>query len=403
MQEQRIEELIALHRDGLLNDTIPWWQSRFLDREHGGYLTYRDADGSLLSTDKPVWVLARTIWMWSRLFNTVEQRPEWLEVARHGIHFMLEHAIDSDQRMFFRLTKEGKPLMKRRYLFTEAFGVIAFAEYARASGSDKMLAVARMLYRMILEILRVPGRLPPKVLPQTRALKSHAMPMILLATSQVLREIDGDEPLYEDTIARVIEEILRDFLKPEKRCLLETVLADGSFLDTPEGRTVNPGHAIETSWFLMEEARRRGDQSLIERACQILEWSLEIGWDEEYGGILYFVDCDGKPAEPYEHDMKLWWPHTEALYACLLAHHLTGDAKWAEWYERVHQWAFSRFPDREHGEWFGYLHRDGSISSTVKGNHWKGPFHLPRMQLHAWKLLEEMKEKAQFGGAREWH
>jgi N-acylglucosamine 2-epimerase len=390
MSPQRIGELCTLYKEGLLSDTIPWWQSRFLDRECGGFLTYRDADGTLLSTDKPVWVLGRVTWMWSRLYNTVEKREDWLNVARHGVDFMLKHAFDSDGRMFYSLTRDGRPLRKRRYLFSETFGTIALAEFAQATGSQEMLDRARKLYRLILMYYRTPGLLPLKVLPQTRVLKGHAMPMILLATSQVIRQVDPD-PLYDDTIERSYQEVFRDFLKPQKKCLLETVISDGSILDNPEGRTVNPGHAIETSWFIMAEGQHRKDRDLINRAAQILEWSLEIGWDKEYGGILYFVDCDGKQAEPYEHELKLWWPHNEALYACLLALHLTGDSKWATWYERLHEWSFAHFPDRKNGEWFGYLRRDGSVSSTVKGNMWKGPFHLPRMQLYGWKLLEQMK------------
>ena len=388
----RITELRDLYRDGLLNDTIPWWQTRFIDREHGGFLTYRATDGSLLSTDKPVWVLGRVTWMWSRLYNTVEKRPEWLAVAQHGVDFMLKHAFDSDGRMFYSLTRDGRPLRKRRYLFSETFGTIALAEFARASGSEEMLDRARKLYALILMYYRTPGLLPPKVLPQTRILKGHAMPMILLATSQIMREIDP-APLYDDTITRACEEVFRDFVKPEKHCLLETVAPDGSIIDNPEGRTVNPGHAIETSWFIMQEGHHRNDTSLIQQALQVLEWSLEIGWDKEFGGILYFVDCDGKQPEPYEHDMKLWWPHAEALYACLLAYYLTSDSKWAVWYERVHEWTFNHFPDRKNGEWFGYLRRDGAISSTNKGNMWKGPFHLPRMQLYGWKLLEKILDQ----------
>ena len=390
MDPKRTRELADLYRGGLLQDTIPWWQDRFLDHECGGYLTYRDADGSLLSTDKPVWVLGRIVWVWSRLYNTVEPRRDWLDVAGHGVEFMQAHAFDRDGRMFWLLTQDGRPLRKRRYLFTEAFGVIALAEYARAVKSDEMLQRARDLYRLMLMYARTPGLLPAKVFPQTRSLKGHALPMILLSVSQIMREVDPGDPLYDDTIQRALDDILGSFVKPEKRCLLETVLADGSILDTPEGRTVNPGHAIESAWFMLEEARHRGDRDLAAKGCQVMEWSLDVGWDDKHGGILYFVDCDGKPAEPYEHDMKLWWPHTEALYGCLLAHHLTGDDKWAAWYERVHEYAFSHFPDREHGEWFGYLHRDGTVSHAVKGNHWKGPFHLPRAQMYCWQLLEEM-------------
>ena len=392
MDKNRLIELRAIYRDGLLNDTIPFWQSRFIDKEHGGYLHYRDADGSLLSTDKAIWVQGRIVWMWSRLYNTVEPREDWLGVAKHGIDFLLKHAFDDDGRMFYLLTRDGQPLRKRRYLFTETFGVIALAEYGKASGDPEMIQRAKELYALIQKYRHTPGLLPPKGILKTRSTRGHAMPMIMLATSQIMRNIDPDS-YYDQVITEAIAEVFDYFVKPEKKCVLETVLEDGSILDTPEGRTVNPGHAIETSWFLLEEARHRGDQDLVERACQILEWSLDRGWDTQYGGILYFVDCDGKQPEPYEHELKLWWPHNEALYALLLAHHLTGDEKWVDWYQRVHEWSYGHFPDKENGEWYGYLRRDGTISSTVKSNHWKGPFHLPRMQLYGWKLLEEMIEK----------
>jgi len=389
MDKNRLIQLRDLYRDGLLNDTIPFWQSRILDPECGGYLNYRDADGSLLSTDKAMWLTGRIVWLWSRLYNTVEQRDDWLQFARHGVDFLLKHAFDTDGRMFYLLTREGQPLRKRRYLFTETFGVMALAEYGRASGSQEMAQRAKDLYQLIQKYNSTQGLLDPKVIPETRVCRGHAMTMMMLSMSQVLREADPDS-YYDKVITNSIDEVFRYFFKPEKRCLLETVLEDGSILDTPEGRTVNPGHAIETAWFLLEEARHRHDQGLIQRACQILEWSLEIGWDPEFGGILYFVDCDGKSPEQYEHELKLWWPHNEALYGLLLAYHLTGESKWAEWYERIHQWTFDHFPDRENGEWFGYLRRDGTVSSTIKSNHWKGPFHLPRMQLYGWKLLEEM-------------
>jgi N-acylglucosamine 2-epimerase len=180
-------------------------------------------------------------------------------------------------------------------------------------------------------------------------------------------------------------------MKPEYKVLLENVGPEGEFLDEPDGREVNPGHAIETAWFIMEESRNRdNDQELLRRACCILDWSLEFGWDDEYGGILYFKDCKGYPSPRYEHDMKLWWPHNEAIYATLLAYHLTGESKYLEWHTKIHDWSYRYFPDRQNGEWYGYLHRDGTISSTLKGNMWKGPFHLPRMQLNCWKLLERI-------------
>ena len=391
MNPQRVNDLIEVYRTGLLNDTIPFWTRHAPDREFGGFLTFLDADGTVVATDKPMWVAGRITWLFARLYNVVEPKPQWLELARHGIDFLRKHGFDDDGRMFYSVTRDGRPLRKRRYLFTETFAAIGLAEYAKAAKDEQARNESCDLFKLIMRYHTTPGMLEPKGIPGTRALKSHAMPMILLATSQVLRQVD-DDPIYDQVIDASLHEVLNHFVNTDYEVLLENVGPDGEFLDEPEGREVNPGHAIETSWFIMEEARHRGnDPELIRRACQILDWSLKFGWDTRHGGLLYFKDCKGYPNPKYEHDMKLWWPHNEAIYATLLAHHLTGDGKYADWHTKLHDWAYRHFPDPEHGEWFGYLHRDGSVSSTLKGNMWKGPFHLPRMQLNCWKLLEEMR------------
>ena len=393
MRKDRIEALMRLHRDGLLEDTVPFWMKHTIDHEYGGFLNYLDRDGAVLCTDKPVWVLGRFTWLTAMLCNNVQKRTEWLETARHGIEFLEKHCFDTDGRMFYEVTRDGRPLRKRRYVFTETFGVLAFSEYALAAQDEERLDKARQLFKLLFRYRNNPELLPPKVYPQTRQTKSHAMAMILLCVAQQMRKT-GQDPLCDELIDLSIREVFDDFMKPGEKALLETVGPNGERLDSPEGRCVLPGHAIETAWFIMEEYRRRKDNALLENACRILDWSLDIGWDEEFGGMLYYVDVEGKPPDPYEHDMKLWWPHNEALYACLLAHHLTGEAKYEQWYERLHEYAYAHFPDTQHGEWFKYLHRDGAVSSTVKGNRWAGPFHLPRMQYNCWKLLEEMRADA---------
>jgi N-acylglucosamine 2-epimerase len=389
LETARVAELREQYREALFGDVLPFWLRHSLDGEYGGYLTCLDRDGSVYGTDKSMWMQGRGTWLLSKLYNTVEKREEWLDAATCGYEFLTRYGFDDDGRMFFAATREGRPLRKRRYLFTETFGAIACAQYAQATGDEGALQRARDTYRLTIDLYRTPGALPPKIIRETRVTKAHAMPMILLSTSQELRQVDPD-PLYGEVIDASLDEVLNDFVKRQERALFETVGPNGERLDSPEGRCICPGHAIETAWFIMHEGRHREDASLIERACEILDWSLDWGWDAEHGGILYFVDAEGKPPEQLEWDMKLWWPHTEALYALLLAHHLTGAAKYAQWYETVHEWTFGRFPDPEHGEWFGYCHRDGSLASRLKGSMWKGPFHVPRGLLYCWRLLEEM-------------
>jgi N-acylglucosamine 2-epimerase len=393
MSPDHLKALLATYRDGLLNDTLPFWIPRAIDREHGGYLTALDQDGSLLQSDKAVWVQGRFAWLLATLFDTLERRAEWLELSRHGIEFIDKHCFDVDGRMFFSVTREGRPLRKRRYLFSEAFAVIALAAFGRAAGDERSTMKALDLFRLLLMYHCQPGLLEPKLIPTTRRMKGVAMPMILIVTAQELRK-SVDDPVCTQVIDACINEIERDFLDRERQCVLETVGPNGEFHDTFEGRTVCPGHAIEAGWFILEEARhRRNDPRLIELGTTIIDWSLQMGWDERYGGLLYYCDARGLPSAEYPHDMKLWWPHNEAIIATLLAYQLTGDDRYATWHARVHEWAYAHFPDRQHGEWFGYLHRDGTVSTRLKGNLWKGPFHLPRMQWYCAQRIEEMLQQ----------
>jgi N-acylglucosamine 2-epimerase len=393
MSPDRLRRLFEIYRGGLLEDTLPFWIPRAIDRECGGYLTALDQDGSPLQTDKSVWVQGRFAWLLATLFDTVERRSEWLDLSRHGIDFINRHCFDVDGRMFFAVTRDGRPLRKRRYLFSEAFAVIALAAFGRAAGDGPSKAQALELFRLLLKYHREPGLLEPKIIPATRRVKGLAMPMILMATAQELRKT-MDDPLCTQVIDACIDEIERDFLKPDLRCVLETVGPDGELYDTFDGRTVCPGHAIEAGWFILEEARIRGNAPrLIALGTRIIRWSLDIGWDTRYGGLVYFCDARGLPSAEYAHDMKLWWPHNEAIIATLLAHQLTGDEEHERWHERVHEWAYAHFPDPLHGEWFGYLHRDGSVSTRLKGNLWKGPFHLPRMQWYCSLRAEEMLQQ----------
>jgi N-acylglucosamine 2-epimerase len=174
---------------------------------------------------------------------------------------------------------------------------------------------------------------------------------------------------------------------------MEQVAPDGSIIDHIDGRTLTPGHAIEGAWFILHEAKyRNNDPHLIELGCKMLDYMWERGWDKERGGILYYRDLYDNPVQEYWQDMKFWWPHNEVIIATLLAYTITGDEKYAKWHKMVHDYSYSHFHDKEHGEWFGYLHRDGSIAQTAKGNLFKGPFHLPRQEWYCLQLLNNYKQ-----------
>jgi len=394
MKKQKIDRLRKLYYGTLVEGIIPFWLKNSLDHEFGGYLHYLDRDGSVFNTDKGMWLQCRETWLFSKLYNVLEARKEWLDAAKLGYDFVMKHGFDKDGRMFFEVTRDGRPLRKRRYLFSETFGVMALTEYFKATGDQQVLQRAKDIYRLIIRLYRNPDNTtPPKIIPETRVTKSLSMRMMLICISQEIQAVDSD-PLYKEVADDSLCQILNHFRKSEKHALLENVGPNGEFLDSSEGRCVNPGHSIEVAWFMMHEGMRRNDSRLIDDALEILDWSLELGWDKKYGGILYFVDIENKPPLQLEWDMKLWWPHTEALYATLLAYHLTGKNKYLNSYERIHKWTFKHFPDPRYGEWFAYLHRDGTLASGIKGSLWKGPFHLSRVLLQLMQLLDKMRESS---------
>ena len=390
MKLETIDKFMRIYRDGLLNDTLPFWIRHSIDTEYGGFLFSVDRDGSRLDTDKGMWQTGRFTWMLATLYNQVEKRQEWLDLAIHGIDFIDKYGFDKDGRMFFHVTRDGKPIRKRRYIFTETFGAIAYAALYKATGDGKYAGKARELFDLIIRHLENPDPSNQKFT-DTRPMKGLAIPMILTVTAQELRD-NLDDPSFNRYVDESIAEIRNDFMKPEFNAVLESVGTDGSFHDHFDGRMTCPGHSIEAAWFILNEAKLRDNNpELIQTGTTILDWMWEMGWDKEYGGILYFRDVKGLPVQEYWQDMKFWWPQNEAIIATLLAYQLTGDSKYADWHEKIHDWTYKHFPDPEYGEWYGYLHRDGRISVPLKGNLWKGPFHIPRMQLMAWQILEEIK------------
>lgn len=376
------------YRETLVNKTLPFWFPRCVDHDHGGFLHCRDRDGSLVDTDKSVWAQGRMTWMLLTLYNTLEPNPDWLQWARSGLNFLDRHCFDSDGRMFFHVAADGRPIRKRRYAFSEVFAAIAYAAWASATQDERAAQRARQVFEQFLDWNSTPERIPPKFTSE-RPLIGMGVPMMTIITAQELRANLGPDPFWEEQIDRAIELIERNFVKPELQVVMESVSPTGEISDHFDGRLLNPGHAIEASWFILMEARHRNDSRLCQLGCTMLDWMWARGWDEEFGGLFYFRDVFGKPVQEYWHDMKFWWPHDETIIATLLAWQLTGKEQYAHWHHQVHHWAYQHFADPEYGEWFGYLHRDGRRSVTLKGNLWKSFFHHPRMEWLCWKLLNE--------------
>ena len=364
-----------------------FWLKHGMDEVNGGVYTCLDRKGEIYSTDKSVWMQGRCGWIFAYLCRVYGVRDEWLKASKSCLDFMEAHCINraAGDRMYFTVTAEGKPLRQRRYCFSEAFYAMANAEYYGVTGEKECLERAKRAYDLYWNLnhgMPDPTGLGPKTEPETRTGRSFGIPMIYLNVTAVMMRADPEgKALYAERAQQCVDEIFRYHVHPELHCVLENVAEDGEArLYYTDGRVVNPGHDIEGVWFLLEHARRTGDTELVKRAAQIFDWAIAAGWDEEYGGLLYFVDALGKPPEAYEHDMKLWWPHDEILISSLMLYRDTKDEKYLDWFYTTLDYCKKHFSDPEYGEWYGYLRRDGlPTMPSTKGSTFKGPFHLPRM------------------------
>lgn len=383
------KQLAEQYKRDLLENVIPFWENHSVDEEYGGYYSCLDRDGSIYDTDKFVWLQARQVWTFSMLYNRVEQRQKWLDIATAGYQFLKKHGMDSDGHWYFSLNRRGEPLVQPYNIFSDCFAALAFHEYYKATGEEEAKTIALRTYGNILERRSNPKGPYNKAVSGTRPLKGFALPMILSVLNLEMEEIlDGRQ--MERSLDQCIHEITHVFWDSEQKVMHEYVLEGGTYSDSYEGRLVNPGHGIEAMWFIMEIGRRRNDQALIEQATDMTIDLLNYGWDADHGGIYYFLDAEGHPPLQLEWTQKLWWVHLETLIALSKGYLLTGRKECVQWYQKVHEYTWDHFADPGYGEWFGYLNRRGERYTTLKGSKWKGCFHVPRALYECWQTWEEI-------------
>lgn len=382
-------ELARHFKNQLLEDVLPFWIRHSVDTVNGGFFTSLDRMGKVFDTDKFIWLQNRQVWTFAKMYNVLDQNPEWLKIALHGADFLEKHGRDAGGNWYFALDREGRPLVQPYNIFSDCFAAMAFAQLYQATGLEKYKKIAQKTFDRILIRQNNPKGIYSKAVPGTRPLQSFALPMILSNLVLELEEV-LDEDLIEITIDKAIHTVMETFYHPEYNIILENVLEDGSFSDSYDGRLINPGHVLEAMWFVMDLGTRNEDKKLIEKAVDISLSTLEFGWDESYGGLFYFKDLLGHPTQQLEWDQKLWWVHLEAMVATLKGYDLTRNEKMAEWFMKLHEYTMSRFPDPEFGEWYGYLNRQGEVLLPLKGGKWKGCFHVPRGLYQISTLMDKL-------------
>lgn len=385
-------ELLDFYRRHLLEDVIPFWMKHAFNPTRGGIDTCLADDGSLLSTDRYMWSQMRAVWTFSALYNRIEAREEWLDKALRIYRFAREHGRDERRWWYYCLSADGKLKEGPISIYSDAFAIYGLTELVRATDDREVLDLAMETFEEVLPriedwdtLLTAPYAIP-------KGCKAHGVSMIFSQTFDELAQAT-DDPRIGEAVWFHSTEVMDHYLRPDRRLLFEYIGTDNALVDSPAGRAVVPGHAIESMWFQIHLLRRRGEEARIKRAVEAIRWHLEAGWDEEYGGILLAIDAEGREPPYWKFaDTKPWWIATEALYALLLAYEITREPWCLDWYRRVHEYAFTHYPDPEHGDWHQKLDRQGHVIDTVIALPVKDPYHLPRALINCIEVLERLAD-----------
>ncbi len=383
--------LAQQYKSELLDNVIPFWLNNSQDHEFGGYFTCLNRDGSVFDTDKFIWLQGREVWMFSMLYNNVEKRQEWLDCAVQGAEFLKKYGHDGDYNWYFSLRRDGEPLIAPYNIFSYTFATMAFAQAAIATGSQEYAEIAKKTFDRILEKSNAPKGKWEKSIAGTRPLKGFSLPMILCNMALEIEQLI-DPAILDRTVKECLHEVMEVFYREELGLIVENVTLDNELSDSFEGRLINPGHGLESTWFIMNLGLRLNNKELIDKATKIALNTANYGWDKEHGGIFYFMDRLGAPTQQLEWDQKLWWVHLESMIAMLKGYQLTGSQEALAWFEKLHDYTWSHFKDNEHPEWYGYLNRQGEVLLPLKGGKWKGCFHVPRALFQCWQILEQIAQ-----------
>lgn len=382
-------ELLDFYRRHLADDIIPFWIP-CIDWEHGGINNCVAADGKILSTDKFIWSQGRALWTFSALYNRYKN-PEWLRIADNLAAYLLHNRPPVGELWPFRLHQDGTIAESATSIYVDGFVICGLTEYYLATTNQDALDLAVQIFDQTSPLLKDHSKLATQPHPIPDGLQSHGPSMAFALFYHDLGLAANDERIVTRAL-ELAEIVMTQHVKLEHKLLYELVQAGGERVDSDPGNTFIPGHAIESMWFMFHIYGHHGNQERIELALQVMRWHLEKGWDDEYGGLYLACHATGGPPAWHQPDAKVWWPATEALYGLLKAHQICGEDWCKDWYWRVHDYAFSKFPNREHGEWHHYLDREGNVTPNfLKTLATKDPFHLPRALMFSIDVLGEME------------
>ena len=385
----------------LTQNILPYWMSKMVDQNHGGFYGRRNGYDELIEhSDKGVILNTRILWTFSHAYQVLTdspQREQYRMMAVRAFHYITENFIDAENGgLYWMVNFQGKPVYTRKNVYAQAFGIYAFTEYFRATGDKNALNYAIELFQL-LEKYSYDQQ-------EGGYLEAFDRDWTLLEDLR-LSDKDANERKTMNTHLHVLEAYtnlytcwkntqLGNQLKKLILIFLDKILNKDNHLQlffdehwNVKSSKISFGHDIEASWLLQEAAEVVGDAILVKRtkdaSVKIVQAVENDGGLTEQGALINEIESDGSR----DTDIH-WWPQAEALVGFVNAWEITRDESYLIKADRL--WAFIKayVVDAE-GEWHWKLNeRNKVIRMEDKAGPWKCPYHNGRACMQIMKRLE---------------
>lgn len=384
-------------RREISNNILPFYLAHAIDHQHGGFYGYIGNDLTI-KPEAPKSLIQHTRMLWTfSIAHRVLGNPVYLDIAGRAYDYLLAHFWDDKKGgLFWLLDHMGQPLDTRKLTYGQAFGIYGFSEYYLATGHSPALSKAIDLFHLLEKHIYddvnqgyfeggvhdwvvLNGDSVDQV-PAAKTMNTHLH--LLEAYTNLLRAWDNN--YLRGRLRHVIDVTLEHIIDPHTAHFKLHFNATWHSLSDH----VSYGHDIEGSWLLVEAAEMLDDADLLAQiisiALKMAQVTLNEGIDTD-GGIFNEGNNRGV-IDPN----KDWWPQAEAMVGFLNAYQLSDDTSFLE--ASLHNWDFIQksIIDKQYGEWFQTVARDGTPYDREKVGPWKTPYHNGRACLEIMQRIDQL-------------
>jgi len=419
MKTEKATTYLNESRSHLVEELLPFWTTRMIDSENGGYLTHFDKDGNDTGEDeKSLIAQTRCLYTLSSAHRAGYGNGTLAAMARHGADFLIGKMWDKEYGGFYwMMDRRGNLSVDKKIIYGHSFAIYSLSEYTLATGDSRGVEYAEKVFDLLqlycaettwggyLEMFNRNWELcgPESQGGDRKTLDVH---MHLMEAFTTLYEATGKE-IHRRKLMEIIELLLERIMHPVYRTGIPQFYRDWKvapqikfdiiwgwdrFADGGQKANTTDntcyGHNAEFAWLLLHALQILGVEvdEYLQVFRTIYDHTINNGIDSEYGGVY----VEGPHSGGVSDREKEFWQQAEVLLGLLDAYLLFKDDKYLNAWENVHRFVFSKVINREAGEWFPLLTREGEPIWTHMGHSWKINYHTVRSMIQSINRLEKI-------------